>query len=607
MIDKRLLRETGAVRFFLALSVGFGLGAGLLAILQAGYLARVVNRVFLEGQSLSGVWPWLWPLLGVIIFRAGLAWMGEVAAHRAAAQIKHELRQRLLAHLLALGPVYAGGERTGELTNVLVEGIEALDAYFARYLPQLALAALVPLAVLGFVFPLDLLSGLILLFTAPLIPLFMFLIGKWAESLSQRQWETLSRMSAHFLDVLQGLTTLKIFGRSKSQAEVIGRISNSFRETTLGVLRVAFLSALALEFLATINTALVAVTVGLRLVYAHIPFEQAFFLLLLAPEFYLPLRLLGSHFHAGLAGVSAAGRIFAILETPLPERKAQGEYHLPLDPGFQIALVGDIPDPKGMPELQQVCPHSYFLQQMCPLSFVGVHFAFEDGARPALQGVSFELHPGERVALVGPSGAGKSTAAHLLLRFMEPDRGRITVNGTPLEQIPLEEWRRHIALVPQKPYLFYGTVAQNIRLGCPGAAMEEVVAATEQAGAHQFILDLPQGYDTQVGEGGIRLSSGQVQRLAIARAFLKNAPLLILDEATAGLDPVNERIVLEALERLMQGRTALIVAHRLNTVHRAHRIIVLERGRVAETGRHNELMKRQGVYHRLVAAFGGAG
>ncbi|GBF35716.1 transport ATP-binding protein CydD [Desulfocucumis palustris] len=573
MLDKRLFGETGPVRVFLALSVGLGLGSGLLAVLQAGCLARVVNRVFLNGNNLEDVRALLGVLLGLIIFRAGLAWIGEIAAHRAAAGIKHRLRQRLLAHLLALGPVYAGGERTGELVNVLVEGIEALDAYFARYLPQLALAALLPLAVLGFVFPLDIVSGLILLFTAPLIPLFMFLIGKWAQSLSRRQWEALSLMSAHFLDVLQGLTTLKIFGRSKEQAKTIARISGNFRDTTLGVLRVAFLSALALEFVATISTALVAVTVGLRLVYARIPFEQAFFLLLLAPEFYLPLRLLGGNYHAGLAGVSAAGRIFEILDTPPPpETKSSPPSPVPPGPPFRI-------------------------------TFEDVHFSYGQGERTALQGVSFGINPGEMVALVGPSGAGKTTAAHLLLRFIEPDRGRILVNGTPLGQMPQEEWRRHIALIPQKPYLFYGTIADNIRLGRPGAALEEVMEAAVQAGGHGFILDLPRGYDTQVGEGGIRLSGGQVQRLAIARAFLKDAPLLIMDEATGGLDPVSESVILESLERLARGRTALIIAHRLHTVRRAGRIVVLESGRVAETGRHQELLEMKGIYHRLVSVY----
>lgn len=593
MMDKRLWHEARAVRLYLALTVGLGLGGGILAILQASYLSRVVNGVFLEGRDLSGVWPWLAALLGVILFRAGMAWASEVAAHLAAARIKHALRRRLLNHLFALGPVYAVGERSGELVNVLVEGVEALEAYFARYLPQLALAALVPLLVLGFVFPLDLISGLILLFTAPLIPLFMFLIGKWAEVLSKRQWETLSRMGAHFLDVLQGLTTLKIFGRSKAQAEVIARVSDRFRETTLGVLRVAFLSALALELLATISTALVAVGLGLRLVYARIPFQQAFFLLLLAPEFYLPLRLLGTQFHAGLSGVSAARRIFEVLETPL----SQGQ----VPPLSQEQVQRDVMPISGgsLPER-----HAHGDQRL-NIVFEDVHYAYDAGARPALNGVSFELAPGERVALVGPSGAGKSTITQLLLRFIDPVRGRITASGIPLGRIPAEEWRRRVALVPQAPYLFYGTVADNIRLGDPGAAVDRLVTAAKLAGAHDFIRDLPQGYETFIGERGIRLSGGQAQRLAIARAFLKGAPLLILDEPTAGLDPENESILEQALESLMTGRTVLVIAHRLTTAAGADRILVLDKGRVAETGRHDDLIERRGIYFHLVQAFWG--
>ncbi len=574
MIDKRLLGEARKVRLFLAFTVGLGLAAGLIVVLQAASLARVVNQVYLQGRNLKEVWPLLIMLLGLIFLRAILAWGSEVLSHRAAARIKGDLRRQLLQRLFVLGPLHVRGERTGELVNLMTEGIEALEDYFARYLPQLALAAIIPLTILVFVFPIDLTSGLILFLTAPLIPFFMILIGKWADHLTKRQWGHLSRMSAHFLDVLQGLTTLKLFGKSKAQFTVIARISDEFRKTTMGVLRVAFLSALVLEMLSTISTALVAVALGLCLVYDRISFEHAFFLLLLAPEFYLPLRLLGNQFHASMAGVTAANRIFEVLQTPLPKT---GDRQEGLQPETQLLRI----------------------------SFKEVSLTYPGGDRPALQGVTFDLRAGERVALVGPSGTGKTSIANLLLRFADPGEGIIEVNGIPLQQIPADQWRRLISYVPQHLYLFYGTVAENILLGRPGASMDQVREAAELAGAHEFIMKLPRGYDTPVGELGLRLSGGQARRLALARAFLKDAPLLILDEATAGLDPASEQVIQEALERLMQGRTVLVIAHRLSTVYRADRILVLAGGQGVEQGRHQELVDMKGLYYRLVTAYRG--
>jgi thiol reductant ABC exporter CydD subunit len=574
-LDKRLVRQAQAARTDLALTVGVGLLAGILLVWQALYLSRIVNQVFLGGKSLGEVQSLLFALLVLGLGRAGLSWASEVAAQRVAGQVKHELRQRLLSHLLKLGPTYAHGERSGELANTAVEGIEALDAYFSQYLPQLALAALVPLTVLVFVFPLDFLSGLVLLLTAPIIPVFMILIGGLAETLTKRQWMSLSRMSAHFLDVLQGLTTLKLLGRSRDQIQIIAQISNRFGQTTLSVLRVTFLSALVMEMVATISTAVVAVEVGLRLLYGHLPFEQAFFVLILAPEFYLPLRLLGTRFHAGMSGVTAARRIFEIVEA-----KAEAELNLNLNLNLNFNLNLNL-----------------------AIRFADVYYAYDGRERPALNGLSLQIAPGQKVALVGPSGAGKSTVAHLLLRFIQPDRGVITVDGIRLQELPLSAWRAQVAWVPQNPYLFHTTVIENMRLARPEASLDEVIWAARQAHAHSFIQALPQGYDTPIGERGARLSGGQAQRIALARAFLKDAPLLILDEATSNLDPEHETLLQEATERLMQGRTILIIAHRLSTVYRADQIWVMAGGQVVEAGTHATLLQQDGLYRRLVTAY----
>lgn len=574
--DRRLLRQIAGVRIFLLLTVVLSALTGALIVVQASYLTDIIQQVFLAHQTVQGVGNALLVLVGVILARALLVWGSGTTASFIAGRIKIRLRERLVRHLFTLGPAYTRSERSGEITNTLNEGVEALDAYFSQYIPQVFLAVLVPVIIAVAVFSVDRLSGIILLVSAPLLPLLMALVGVMASAETRKQWKLLSLMSAHFLDVLQGLTTLKLFGREKAQAEIVQRVSEQYSSTTLVMLRVAFLSSLVLEMGATVSTAVVAIEAGLRLLYGQMPFDRAFFVLLLAPEFYLPLRMLGTHYHAGLTGSVAAERMFDILEVPVPVQDIQ---HTRLDRP---------------------------LMTLDTLSFEDVYYAY-DGQRPALQGVTFQLVQGQRVALVGPSGAGKSTIAQLLLRFIDADAGTIRVNDVPLLDMQAAAWRTQVAWVPQRPYLFNATVAENIRLGQPDATMRAVVEAARQAEAHEFIHALPQGYDTVIGERGTRLSGGEAQRISLARAFLKNAPLLILDEATAHLDPEHETKIVAAISRLMQGRTVLLIAHRLSTVYTADRILVLDGGRVVEEGTHQSLLQHSEVYRQLVNAYGSGG
>jgi len=574
-MHRRLLTLTRDTRTSLTLTILSGFLAGLLTIWQAWLLSRSINGVFLEGQSLAQVAGLLRLILVAISGRALLTWLNEIAANAVAVKIKTDLRERLFAHILNLGPAYSRGQRTGELTAAAVEGIEALDAYFSQYLPQLVITALVPISILIVVFPIDLLSGFVFLVTAPLIPFFMIMIGKGAEVVTKRQYETLRLLSAHFLDSLQGLTTLKLFGQSKAQTRTIAQVSDKFRDTTMGVLRVTFLSALALELLATLSTAIIAVEIGFRLLYGKMDFQPALFLLILAPEFYMPLRALGARFHAGMSGTTAAKRIYEILDTPVVSE--------------QLSVNSD-----------------QSLEEISSVTLENVSFTYPGETVPALQNINLTINEGQHIALVGKTGAGKSTLVQLLLGFISPTEGTITFN----HQLPITNYQSRntslhllISWVPQRPYLFHDTLAANIRLGKPEATDEQVTSAARSAHLHEFIETLPQKYETVIGEGGARLSSGQAQRLALARAFLKDAPILILDEPTSSLDPETESLLEESTHLLMQGRTVLTIAHRLNTIFQSDQIVVIDSGRIIETGTHRELLTNNGMYASMVKTY----
>ncbi len=525
-------------------AVGLGVATSLLVVAQAVLLGRVIADAFPGGASLDQVSDELWILVAVVAARALCAFGFETSGRLGARRVVGELRASLTAQILEKRPAGLRGQRAGELVTNAVQGLSSLEAYFARYLPQLVLAVVVPVVILIYVFPHDLAAGTILLVTLPIIPLFMILIGLAARTATERRWRTLSLLSAHFLDAVKGLQTLRANDRAQRQVETLRETGEQYREQTMVTLRIAFLSSLVLELAAMMGTALVAAAVAIQLINGGLGFATALTVLLLAPELYLPIRMVGQQFHASTDGLTAANKCFEVLETPA------------------AVSVPAAPLPSPDPRIG-------------PLVLENVSFAYEGRGEAVLESVNLTINPGEQLALVGPSGQGKSTIAALILRLLEPQSGRIVCDGVDLLDVDPKEWRQQLAWVPQRPTLFSATLAENIRLGRPDADEAELLAACADAGLEPLIDALEQGLETQLGEGQRRLSAGETQRVALARAFLRDAPLVILDEPTAHLDAKSSAEIGDSIARLSRSRSVLLIVHRPTLAAAADRIITL--------------------------------
>lgn len=569
-----LREQARPVRRLLAAGVCAGATQALLTCLGAWLLAHVLAGAIFHGRGWRAAWPWLLALALLALARFALVLWQRRATFEAGARVADAVRQALDARLRELGPRWAAQQASGDLATRLVDGVDALVPYYAGYLPQTAFAVAVPAIVLLAVLPADPWSALVLVATAPLIPVFMVLVGRAAEQASQRRWTRLRRMGARFMDALNGLTTLRLYRAAVREQAVLAATGEAYRRETMAVLRVAFLSALVLEFFATVSIAVLAVLIGFRLLGGRLAFEPGLFVLLLAPEFFLPLRALGTQRHRRMEAAAAAEDLAALLAAPGAEKETVRTSSRPSPSFVSVASVA------------LACEH--------------VAFGYGDGRR-VLHGLDLAVAAGARLNVVGASGGGKSTLLALLMGFEVPQSGRILVNGRDLAGLDLAAWRRHVAWVPQRAHVFHGTLRDNLLIAAPDADPLALRRAIHAAVLAPVVARLPQGLDTPLGERGHGLSGGECQRLALARAWLRNAPLLLLDEPTQHLDEATAVDIDAALARFGEGRTVIRVTHRLGAIADGEQVAVLADGRIAEQGSAAALRAASGLFARLLA------
>ena len=564
MVDKKLLREARRQRLLFAGSVLASLGAAAAILWQTRSVAVIVDGLFMGSAPRTALAASFLTALVALALRITLDCAEEMCSLRLATRIKMDLRARLVEKLAQLSPVQLETLQAGKLLNLLYDGIDTLENYFSGYLPQLFKAVFIPVLFLIVIFPRDPLSAVVMLVTLPLIPVFMILIGKWTQRESVRQWVLLTRFAAFLQDVLAGLVTLKSLGRSRQQGEKIGEISEAYRKATFSVQKWAFISSLALELVATISIAMVAVGLGLRLCNGTLTFLIGFYILLLAPEYYQPMRTLGQYFHSGINAQEAAKSIYAFLE------------------------IEPWPMPGG----------DHAEEKVTSIRFEHVSYRYPDAAEDAVHDVSLTLSAGQSLAFVGDSGSGKTTLMMLAMGFLTPTAGTIFVN-----EVPLEKWRRdayhaRLAAVLQTPYIFQGTVRENIAfagdLSAEAAARAAKIA--DQVGLTTLLRTLPTGLDTRIGQGGQQLSGGQTALLLVARALYRESDVLFLDEMTDNLDVESERALVDALAPLTRGRATWIIAHRLQTLRQVDRIVVMRHGRITASGSYEEIVDDAGHF-----------